>query len=280
MAHRLAWVEGVAFSTEAAGRTSPPLAGSPLPLGPERAALPPFEDGLEAAPDATPSFPDRRWSIYGWSLLRQGTRSGALAPGAQYGGSQAGLIVRYAIGDRSRALSAYARAATALASDDDRTLAIGAAARPWGSVPVDFAVERRFGLADGQRDRFAAMLLAGGGGTLGRSRVRVEAFGQAGIVGKSEPQGFFDLQMLATRQVGQADNSSITLGGGVWAGGQQEIDAQGGKRWVHRVDLGPRVTLALPIRGSRLTVALDWRQRVDGNALPASGAAITVSTGF
>lgn len=60
MAQRLAWVEGVAFSTEAAGRTSPPLAGSPLPLGPERAALPPFEDGLEAAPDATPSFPDRK----------------------------------------------------------------------------------------------------------------------------------------------------------------------------------------------------------------------------
>lgn len=29
-----------------------------------------------------------------------------------------------------------------------------------------------------------------------------------------------------------------------------------------------------------MTFALDWRQRIDGNAQPASGAALTLSTGF
>lgn len=277
------WLVSAAGPARSAAPIDPggvPIAGGPLPFDPEWIALRPAADESRPAPGTAPIVSGTRWSVYGWSLLRQGTRAGALAPGAQYGGSQAGLIVRYAMGDRARALSVYARAATALASDDDRTLAIGAAARPWAGVPVDLAVERRFGLADGQRDRFAAMLLAGGGGAIARSQVRLDAFGQAGIVGRSQPQGFFDLQMLATRQVAQADNHVITVGGGVWAGGQQEFDATGDKRWVHRVDLGPRVAVALPVREGRLTVALDWRQRVDGNALPASGATITVSTGF
>lgn len=278
MAHQRLWMESL---TSAAGQSrggGSPLVNGPLLVEPEGAA-PPVAESSAVAP-VMPAARDSKWSIYGWSLLRQGSRARTLAPGAQYGGSQAGLILRYQSGDSARAPSFYARAATALANDDDRTLALGITARPWGAVPVDLAVERRFGLATGQRDRFAAMLVAGGGAALARSQVRIEGFGQAGIVGWGERQGFFDLQMLATRQVVTKDDHSLAIGGGVWAGGQQEVDSLGGKAWVHRVDLGPRAALAVPIGGSRMTVALDWRQRVDGNAQPASGAAITVSTGF
>lgn len=278
LAHQFLWMESLTASTGSSGRGRSPLVDGPLLIEPARTM--PQVAGLGAASGVASAGPDKKWSIYGWSLLRQGSRAGALAPGAQYGGSQAGLIVRYAVGDPARALSFYVRAATALARDDDRTLAIGIAARPWGALPVDLAVERRFGLADGQRDRFAAMLVAGGGAALDHSRVCVEAFAQAGIVGWSEPQGFFDLQMLATRQVVTRDDRSVSVGGGVWAGGQQDIDSLGGKRWVHRVDAGPRAALALPVGDSQMTVALDWRQRIDGNAQPASGDAITVSTGF
>ncbi|GGB52032.1 hypothetical protein GCM10010833_03490 [Blastomonas aquatica] len=222
----------------------------------------------------------KRWSVYAWSLVREGSGASALAPGAQYGGSQAGLIVRYALGDTGRAPAVYARAASALANDDDRTLALGVTARPWRALPVDLAVERRFSLGTPQNDRFAALLVGGGSTSLGRSRIRLDAFGQTGIVGYRDAQGFFDAQMLVSRQVAAQDGYSVSLGGGVWAGGQQEPDAAGSKRWVHRVDLGPRVTLVLPVGDSQMTVALDWRQRVDGDALPASGVALTVSTGF
>lgn len=232
----------------------------------------------------TPGSPtnkrDKRWSIYGWSLLRANSRVRILAPGGQYGGSQAGLVVRYTVRDAPFALSIYTRAVAAVARDDDRTLAIGIAARPWSKVPVDLAVERRFGLTEGQRDRFAAMVLAGGGASLGASRIRIDGYAQAGIVGWNQRHAFFDLQMLATRPVMAKDGPVVLLGGGLWAGGQQERQPAGDKGWVHRADLGPRAALELPMGESRITVALDWRQRIDGNAQPDSGAVVTVSAGF
>jgi hypothetical protein len=110
--------------------------------------------------------------------------------------------------------------------------------------------------------------------------VKVQAYGQAGLVGLNERAGFFDLQMLATRDVATLDNGSALVGAGIWAGGQQERAADGEKAWIHRVDVGPRAALDLPVGNARMTVALDWRQRIDGAAAPASGAALTVSTGF
>lgn len=277
MAHHLAWVQGLAAVPGPTGPSRLPLVDGPLLIAPDQSS--PQLAG--AGSNLVAPVRDKAWSVYGWSLLRQGSGGSALAPGAQYGGSQAGLIVRYAPGGASPlAPSLYARAASALANDNDRTLAIGATARPWRALPVDLAVERRFALGTGQRDRFAAMLVAGGGTALGRSQVRAEAFGQAGIVGWKDRQGFFDLQVLATRPVVAQDGFVVSVGGGLWAGGQQEVDGAGGKRWVHRVDLGPRAALVFPISGSQMTVALDWRQRVDGQAQPSSGAALTVSAGF
>lgn len=86
--------------------------------------------------------------------------------------------------------------------------------------------------------------------------------------------------MVSTRQVAARDRHTVSVGGGLWAGGQQESDSDGALRWVHWVDMGPRAALAMPLGDSQMTVALDWRQRVDGNAQPASGAAATLSTGF
>lgn len=276
MANPLLEMDGRTVSADSASDNRWPSIGAPLMAGQERSA--PQLAGAGSNPAA--QILGKRWSVYAWSLLREGSGRGALAPGAQYGGSQAGLIVRYALGDSGRAPAVYARAASALASDDDRTLALGVTARPWRAIPVDLAVERRFSLGTPQSDRFAALLVGGGSTPLGRSRVRLDAFGQMGIVGYRDGQGFFDGQMLATRQVAAHDDYSVSVGAGVWAGGQQELNAAGGKRWVHRVDLGPRAALVLPVGDSQMTVALDWRQRIDGDALPASGVALTVSTGF
>lgn len=276
MAHQSLWMESLTLSGAAPARTGSPLADGPLP----GLAQPPVQpaaiggSGLALQPRA------RRWSVYGWSLVRQSDRPVTLAPAGQYGGSQAGLIVRYALGDGVRASSLYARVTSALARADDRTLALGVSARPWGAIPVELAVERRFALAENQRSRFAAMVVAGGSISPEGSSVRIDAFGQAGIVGSKERTGFFDLQMVATRPVAVRDRYTMSIGGGAWAGGQQEPDPMDGKRWLHRVDMGPRAALALPLGDSSMTVALDWRQRIDGNALPASGAALTLSAGF
>lgn len=276
LVHRRSRLDRLIAPAQPADRETSPGIDGPQLIDPVPSVPPWTGDGTGPAPMAG----DKKWSVYGWSLLRQGTRARALAPAAQYGGSQAGLILRYRLGDGVRGPFAYSRVATALASDDDRTLAVGLSARPWRALPLDLAVERRFDLSTGQPDRFAAMLVAGGGTTLGRSQVQLEGFGQAGIVGLADGRGFFDVQMLATRQIAAQGDTALSFGGGVWAGGQQEIDTDGGKRWLHRVDMGPRATLALPVGNGRVTVAIDWRQRVDGNAQPGSGAAITVSTGF
>lgn len=221
-----------------------------------------------------------RWSVQAWSLFRQGNGTRALAPAAQYGASQAGLLIQYALPDAGHRPMLYARATSALAQGDDRTLAIGLAARPLPALPIDLALERRFALVEGQRDRVAVMALAGGAVPLGHSGARLEGYGQAGLVGLSDPLAFFDLQLVASQPVHRADSMAVALGGGLWAGGQQNADAQGGKPWVHRVDIGPRAALTVPVENGSLALALDWRQRIDGAARPSSGAAFTLSAGF
>lgn len=298
LAHQMLWAESLTRARSGDGQSGPgqsPLIDAPLAFAddPPHPRLPGTATASAApvasATSAQPGPPalsgatgKSRWSIYGWSLVRQASARRTLAPAAQYGGSQAGVIVRLALGQARTAPVLYTRAAGALAIDDDRTLAMGISARPWADLPVDLAVERRLGLAGGQADRFAVMAVAGGGARIGHGDhpARVDAFGQMGLVGLRQRQGFFDLQLVAARQIGGQDRHAITLGAGLWAGGQQDIDAAGDKTWVHRVDIGPRAALALPVGDSQLVVALDWRQRIDGNAQPASGAALTVSAGF
>lgn len=278
LAHQRLWLESlVAEPGSDALRPSPvaPLL-DPVMMPQAGSAEPPF------LPMGVPvTRPGRsRWSVYGWSLVRQGSGTRGLAPVAQYGGSQAGLLIQYALADAPNRPMLYARATGALARNDDRMLAIGLSARPVAAWPLDLAVERRMALGTRQRDQLAVMAVAGGAAGLGRSGLRLEAFGQAGLVGLSDPLGFFDLQLLATGPVHQSDSASVALGGGLWAGGQQNEGASGGKSWGHRVDIGPRAAMTVPVEGGTLALALDWRQRVDGDARPASGAALTLSAGF
>ncbi|WP_017672481.1 hypothetical protein [Blastomonas sp. AAP53] len=289
MAHQQLWVESlvmpagpgatVILPPGAAGGTMQGigslLVDTPLTLLPEPPAA---QAPLPGARTVRPG--GGRWSFYGWSLLRQRNRTSALAPAAQYGGSQAGMLVQMSLADTLSRPMLYARATTALGAIDDRSLALGMSARPVPGVPIDLAVERRLGLARGQPDRFAAMIVAGGAWTARPSKLRLEGYGQAGVVGLTNPQAFFDLQLLATRPVHEAQDASMALGGGVWAGGQQNIDPRGHKPWTHRVDLGPHAALSVPVERESLSFALDWRQRVDGDAQPASGAALTLSAGF
>ncbi|MEO8618716.1 MAG: hypothetical protein ABI412_05065 [Sphingomicrobium sp.] len=59
----------------------------------------------------------------------------------------------------------------------------------------------------------------------------------------------------------------------IWAGGQRD-DRFGA---TYRVDAGPRIIVDM-LKGVRMH--LDYRQRLVGNALPTSGAPVTIASDF
>ena len=80
---------------------------------------------------------------------------------------------------------------------------------------------------------------------------------------------FADGAIVVDRHLGPDDASLLRLGGLV-AGAVQPGAA--------RADVGPRLTLLLPDLGEGTRIALDWRQRLAGNARPESGLALTLAS--
>jgi len=102
-------------------------------------------------------------------------------------------------------------------------------------------------------------------------RFALETYAQAGFVlGRNETY-FFDGSATVQRPIAEFGGRRLSAGAGLWAGGQRDI---------HRLDVGPRVSLELPVGNSLTRVAVDMRVRVAGNARPGSGAALTVSSSF
>lgn len=222
---------------------------------PPRPALSPR---VALMPERLDPLPDR-WALSTW-LVARGNGGTAAAPGGQIGGGQAGARLAFLLAPRQR-LAAYARAATPLRGPG-REAALGLEWQP-GRAPVRLVAERRFGL-DGQ----------GGGTGLGAIAgidkawrgIRLEAYGQAGVVLRRRTDPYADGAARGLREV-QSGPVRVALGGGAWGAAQR--DAQ-------RLDIGP--SAALQVRNLRF--ALDWRQRVAGEARPGSGLALTLGADF
>lgn len=212
------------------------------------------------------------WSLGGWVYLRGGamTAPDGIAAGGQLGGSQAGLRLGYGFGDTGR-VRVYGRATVAVRRPAQRELAFGLAVAPVGHWPVDVAVEQRVAVGREGRTALAAMVSGGVGDVALPHGFRLEAYGQAGIVGMRRRDGFADAAIVIDHRVG-ADESSPLRVGALAAGAVQPGAA--------RVDVGPRLTLRLPDVGEGSRIALDWRQRVVGDARPASGLALTLASDF
>jgi len=95
-------------------------------------------------------------------------------------------------------------------------------------------------------------------------RELVDGYAQAGVVGLKSRDLFADGGFALTRPVYR----NFSAGFGVWGGVQPGL---------YRVDAGPRVTMRVR---RNVRVHLDWRQRLAGNALPASGPAVTLAGDF
>ncbi len=143
--------------------------------------------------------------------------------------------------------------------------------RPIPAIPLSVHAEQRFDLGTG-RDTGTALFLTGGSGPDQLvERLSLETYAQAGyVVGRNETY-FFDGSGVLQHPIADLGPTKLLIGSGVWAGGQ---------RGIGRIDVGPRATVTVPIGKISARFAIDWRLRIAGNARPASGPAITFSTGF
>lgn len=214
---------------------------------------------VSAPPERLDPLPDR-WSLSGWMVARGAGGNGA-APGGQIGGGQAGVRAAWLIAPRQR-LAAYGRI-TAPLSGTGREAALGLEWQP-GRAPVRLIAERRFGL-DGNPGGTGIGVITGID-TEWRG-FRLEVYGQAGAVLRRRTDPYADGAARGTRTVEAVGPVRLAIGAGAWGAAQR--DAQ-------RLDIGPSATLAV----RNLRVALDWRQRVAGEARPGSGLALTLGADF
>lgn len=212
------------------------------------------------------------WSLSGWLYARDASPAapGGIAAASQLGASQGGLRIAYGFGETGR-LRGYGRATAALQRPQQRELALGIAFAPVRHWPVDLAVEQRLAVGREGRSAIAAMVTGGVSGVALPGDFRLDAYGQAGVVGGRQRDGFADGAVVIDRRLGSDEDARLRLGA-LAAGAVQPGAA--------RFDVGPRLTLRLPHVGEGSRIALDWRQRIAGDAAPESGVALTLATDF
>ena len=98
-----------------------------------------------------------------------------------------------------------------------------------------------------------------------------EAYGQAGAIARARIDTFADGALRATREVARAGDARLDLGAGAWGAAQ---------RGAARLDLGPSAVATIPLGDDTIRVAVDWRERVAGDARPGSGPALSIGADF
>ena len=226
------------------------------PLG---AVSPPTAPGGIATSPPPPGPPRLdRWQLNAWALARRSPGPASLASNGSLGGSQAGARVLYRF---TPALAASLRFSSGNGGVGAE-VAGGVRWQPLRSIPMAITAERRHGLGRyGGRNDFALFLEGGlyrqplaGSWTL-------DGYAQGGVVGVKTRDLFADGALAVSRPVWR----NVSAGLGLWGGVQPGL---------YRIDAGPRLTMDM---GRGIRVHADYRQRLTGNALPASGPALTIA---
>lgn len=231
----------------------------------------PYPAGLAAGPPARPAA--RRWTADGWVLLRR-DRSRPLVPGAPaYGRSQAGAVLRYRLDDSSaHRPQAHLRVSAALSGAAERELAAGLSARPLAALPLRVAAEMRLTDIGGHTDpRPAAFAVSEIAPIALPLASRAEIYLQAGYVGGDFATPFADGQVRVEKSALRLGGADLAAGLGAWGGAQEGAS---------RLDLGPSGAFSFRLGDLHARLAADYRFRVAGDALPASGPSLTLSAGF
>jgi hypothetical protein len=211
-----------------------------------------------------------RWRGSAWIYTRE---TGDLAPAgaAQLGGSQAGARLAWQVDGSGRIpLAIVVRGYAPLRTRRGAEAAVGIESEPIAALPLRISVERRIRVTSEGRNAWSAY--AAGGlyrellpGVVG------DAYAQAGIVGAHKRDGFVDGALRVGRRWPIARSGGMIVGAGIWGGAQPH---------ANRVDIGPRVALVLPVEAATVTIGVEYRARIAGNARPGSGMALTLATDF
>lgn len=212
---------------------------------------------------SAPAPEEARWSASAWLFVREAGMAPGLAPGGTLGGSQAGGRISYRLNaGAARPLALSLRAYVPLGAPAAAEVAVGIDWKPVAGLPVHMLVERRQAVGDQGRSGFSATAY-GGVSDARAGPFRIDAYGQAGVVGARSGDLFADGSAKFSIPVGR-----MKLGAGAWGAAQPGVS---------RLDVGPQASVRLP---ANLTLAADWRFRAAGNAAPASGPTLTLSTDF
>lgn len=233
-----------------------------VPASPPEARIPLVPMQEPGAGQRLGTRQQRRWSADMWALAREARTSALISPAL--GGSQMGGRIRYRL-DTSGKWHATAR--LYLPSDVSAAdAALGVEWRPARSIPAGILLERRQALGAAGRSAFS--MTGYGGITRTHGSATFEAYAQAGIVGFRELDPFVEgSAVLGMNLRGQA---GVRIGSGIWGAAQPG---------AARLDVGPSIAVR-PRTETPLTISLDWRYRVAGNAAPRSAPVITLSAGF
>lgn len=157
------------------------------------------------------------------------------------------------------------RASGPLEGGGGAEIAAGISLGPTAELPIEIIVERRLRRGTA-RDAWAFLAAGGVSDRPLSSDLRLSLYGQAGIVGLTRRAAFVDgaarIEHPLPLSPGADIRSGLTVAGGAQPG-------------AARFDLGPHVAFHPYIGGRPFRLALEWRQRVAGDAQPGSGPAIT-----
>jgi hypothetical protein len=238
----------------------------PKPAGWAVPAAPASLPGQSAAP--VPPGHHRvagRWSASAWAFVRGGDGTALASPGT-LGGSQLGGRLSYRLnGNAARPLSLTARLSAPAGHLAGAEAALGLEWQPMRDVPLRLLAERRQALGGEGRSAFALLAHGGVDDRPVAAGLRLDFYAQAGIVGARSLDLFADGSARLSLPIDRTGR--VRLGAGAWAAAQPG---------VARLDAGPHVSLHLP----GVSLALDWRLRLAGEAAPGSGPAATLSTDF
>lgn len=243
--------------------SAPQLAfvGAPLAYPP---LLPP---AVTRAPQSAPAV-SSRWSGSAWLFVREtAAADGNLVPGGTLGGSQAGGRLAYRLNnDVRRPLAITGRLYAPLERPEGAEVALGVDWKPIADLPLHILTERRERVGREGRSDFGITVYGGGERRVLNGRLRLEAYGQAGVVGLKERDLFADGSVRASTPIGPFE-----VGAGAWGGAQPG---------VARLDVGPQASVRIPIGRTGVRASAEWRFRVAGDAEPGSGPALTLATDF
>ncbi len=218
-------------------------------------------------PSASGTIPHGASRLAGsaWLIARNGVPAGV--SGSQLGASQAGMRVTYALGTARRV--AIAARVSAPLSGRGREASLGLDWQPT-RAPIHVIAEQRVAL-DGGRGGPTLSLVGGFGPTEVAPGLRLEGYGQAGVIVRDGGEGFADGALRASHAVGRIGPLSLDLGVGLWGGAQ---------RGATRLDVGPSLGVGVPVGRRTIRLAADWRERIAGQARPDSGPALSIGTDF